>query len=624
MEKNFPNIIELSEEHEISLEEIPNTFSSKLKPQLSIPNYLHNLKDPNYLKILENMQEFNKYSEQEINLTSTDSEKPPKDYQLQLDPSILKTSKFNQEIAIVKMKNFQEKFFFQIIKLSEASNHYLTKFDIKISNLEYLCQKIIQKYKTTEINYEKLLEKYRELVKERIVLQEKADNNNALMISLRMAIESMNFTREQVSRLSLFDDKRLYKSFLDKIQAFEESVKRYDRMCRKDHGLYEEFDALNRENAVMKEKIAQVIEENCRAKGEIDESNRKNTLLVKEINEKEQKINLVKKKIEDFAFVVEKNSENIEDQTNLKLGKIEDKIKDAHEILEIIKIGQKMLIKPMVFNEENADSNKTTGKNSICNEDAQSSGYEELDDKYKKNLKENLDLKAENTDLVSKLDTVLYEKNSLALLFEEKSTKLREIEKQLKKSMKIIEKLENQNMQINEAGKMNLKISDNIFPIQENSVSLQKKSRNVFESSDYNEKISELASKIDEKNSEVENLTVSMKKLEINNNKLTEKCRKLMMKIQKCKDLEENTKDFESENKILSEKIQDKEYEITKLKNRVKKLKSKKGKLMKNVDKLTLKVDRLEKTNKWLVENENINEMMLEKIGNEDIDKYKD
>lgn len=634
MKKRFSNIIELSEEHEKSSDEIPGPYSPKLKSLCNIktPNYLGNLKDLNYLKMLENIQESNKFSEQEVNLTSTESEKPPKDYQLPLsniDPSLLetlkqfsKTSKSNQEIAIVKLKNFQEKFFFQILKLSEASSHYLTKIDIKISNLEYLCQKIIQEYKTTEINYGKLLEKYRELLKERVLSQEKSENNNALMISLRMAVESMNFAREQVNRLSVYDNKELYKSFLDKIQVFGESVEKYDKMCRKDNGFDEEFDLMSRENAEMKEKINQVMEENCRFKGEIEMVSRKNRQLVKEKNENEQKVDLAMKKIEDFIFITKSFGENIEDETQLRLGKMEDKIKFAQETLETMKSNQNFHTKPVVFNGEMA--NKIGQKNQLSSENVKNTDiYKELDDKYRKSLKETLALKEENANLVTKLDTILYENNNLSLLFEEKSMKLDEIEKKLKSSIKKIEKLEKQSMQMNEAGKINAKSSENTFSIQESSVSLQKKSQNVLEISDYDEKISELVLKIDEKNSEVENLAVSMQKLEASNDKLAEKCRKLMMKLQNCNDLEENARDIENKNKSLNEQMQQKDYEITKLKKKVKKLKSKNSKIMKNVEKLTVKVERLEKTNKWLVENENINEIMLKKIGNEDLDENK-
>ncbi|OMJ71411.1 hypothetical protein SteCoe_30371 [Stentor coeruleus] len=636
MKKRFSNIIELSEEHEHSSEEIPNPSSSKLKvsPSIYTPNNIYNHIDPTHLKLLESIQESNKFSEQEINLTSTESEKTPKDYQLPIsiiDTSLLetlrqysKTSKSSQEIALVKMKNFQEKFFFQIIKLSDASSHYLMKIDIKISNLEYLCQKIIQQYKTTDLNYAKILEKYKELLKERVLLQEKSDNNNALMISLRMAIESMNFTREQVSRLNVYDNKGLYKSFLDKIQAFGESVERYNRVCRKDDGFYEEFELVNRENTQMKEKIAQMMEENCRFKEENEIVGRKNRQLVKEMKEKEQKIALAKKKVEDFIFITKSFGENIEDETQLRFGRIEDKIKFAQETLEMIKINQNLLLKPIGFNEENTNDNimaklSEYNENMISNEK-----YKELEDKYKENLKETLDLKTENANLVSKLDTLLHEKNNLSLLYEEKCTKIDENEKQLKKSIKIIKKLEEQNAEIDDNEKINTKSLENTFSIQESSVSLQKKSKNAFESSDYDEKISELASKLNEKSLEVESLTVSMQKLEMSNDKLAEKCRKMMMKLQNYNDLEENARDIENENKSLNEKMQEKDHEIAKLKKRVKKLKSKNSKLMKNTDKLIVKVDRLEKTNKWLVENENINEMILEKIESGDMEKHKE
>ncbi|OMJ78902.1 hypothetical protein SteCoe_21171 [Stentor coeruleus] len=267
--KNFSNIIELNESNESndsSQELIPNShIDIKTSFDKNINNFFQEIKQINYASTLEDLENSNKALQEENNLMSLKIEQTYKESRLAIDnieDSVIQMLKHNLKncqgsilISQGKLKNYQDKFFFQILKFTESLNHKLAKNDVKIQNLENLCQKLKQNFITSNTNYKNLQMKYEETLHERIVLQERSENKTAMIINMRMAIESMNFARDQVAKLPNFESKKILQVFLDKIQAFEQAIEIFAKICDKNENISEVYIGLNKENKVLKKKI---------------------------------------------------------------------------------------------------------------------------------------------------------------------------------------------------------------------------------------------------------------------------------------------------------------------------------------------------------------------------------
>lgn len=449
--KNFSNIIELNESVDSSQELIPNPcIEIKTSFDKDLSKYFQEIGHLNYASTLEDLENSNKALQEENALMSLKIEQTYKESRLAIDnieDSVIQMLKHNlknsQESILIsqeKLKNYQDKFFFQILKFTESLNYKLAKNDGKMQNLENLYQKLKQNLIISHTNYTNLQRKYAEILHERIVLQERSENKTAMILNMRMAIESMNFARDQVSKLPNFESKKILQVFLDKIQAFQEAIEVFAKICDQNENISEVYIALNKENKILKKKLSFECKnaENFRAR--FEEFDKFICSAAFEIED------LVNKKLEDFdekikylkvyvwrvieekcnqrnkeliSLVEELNSKIIEkDEENAKL------MRKNEEIFENYEYSLKFVSEFNMIRNENAILVKKIEEmegyeyklSMITNENADLLARlkEMKEHKYKISM-----VTKENMNLVSKLEELEKYKNEISILTDE-------------------------------------------------------------------------------------------------------------------------------------------------------------------------------------------------------------
>ncbi|OMJ89392.1 hypothetical protein SteCoe_8496 [Stentor coeruleus] len=535
--KKFSNIIELNESVDSSQEIIQDSYLEiKTSFDKSLSNCFQEIKQLNYASTLEDLENSNKVLQEENYLMSLKIEQAYKESRSaigNIEDSVIQMLKHNlknyQGSIIIfqeKLKNYQDKFFFQILKFTEslnyklAKNRYLililktdkfffqilkfteslnyklAKNDGKMQKLEKLYQRLKQNLIISNTKCINLEKKYEEILHERIVLQERSENKTSMILNMRMAIESMNFARDQVSKLPNFESKKILQVFLDKILAFEQAIEVFAKICDKNEDISDIYVTLNKENKILKRKLSVEYKNTGNFRADLEEFSKFIYSIAFEIedvvNKKlvafDEKIKYLKdfvgkviekktdQKNKDLITlieelnrkIIEKNEENIEliKKNNEVFEKYECNLKAVNEF-DMVKNENTNLIKKleeieryqykisMITNENTKLLSKLEELekykyefNIITNENAKL--IEKLKD-YQKYQQELSSLSNENTFLISKLEELEKSQSQLSVLANENANLISEIQEHKKsqhESAKIIHELSIKNAKL--------------------------------------------------------------------------------------------------------------------------------------------------------------------------------
>lgn len=578
MRKNFSKIAEESEALESSSQEKSYSVYQEVLSlyERDISYALHKFKDMNYTLMLEDIQKSNQILQEENDLMSFTIEKANKDCRLSIINientmiDCLKTNcnDYNNILESIKRKieNFKDKFYMQILRLNEAFNSKLTEKSLKIQKIVRFSKRLIQEKGKNKDKYEMFEEKYNELIKERVVMQERAENKTVMILNLRMAIESMNFAREQVGKLNSFDSKKIFQVFLDKINAFEQCVNAFSRICQKNESAPDELNAMIRN-------------------------------MKKELRDKDQKIAKVREEFQNLGRFIDENRQNIEDCIGIRLDFVNTKIeifeeslmkriKDKNLKLDRKKIVAEKSIKSTRKSEFVFEKQKGLSIKGIENNELKAK-FKDLEEKYNKITQEIAKIRSNNIKLAEELEIVLSEKAKMEVIIEEQLIKCKETEKFIKNLTKENQNLVKEQLELKNTIENLNKNNEKDLDLSNNSLEMQFKFQTPPETPDNDDRVLEIISKLEEKTDEVLLLSQSQQDLLKSNSKLAKKVQRLIGKISKLKGIEENTKRIAENNQDLKKKLHEKDEEIEKMQKSNNDIKGDNKKLTRKIKKLT-------------------------------------
>lgn len=613
MRKNFSNIAEESEALESSSQEKSySVYQEVLSLYESDISYaLHKFKDMNYTLMLEDIQKSNQILQEENDLMSFTIEKANKDCRLSIINientmiDCLKTNcnDYNNILESIKRKieNFKDKFYMQILRLNEAFNSKLTEKSVKIQKIVRFSKRLTQEKGKNKDKYEMFEEKYNELIKERVVMQERAENKTVMILNLRMAIESMNFAREQVGKLNSFDSKKIFQVFLDKINAFEQCVNAFSRICQKNESAPDELNAMIRN-------------------------------MKKELRDKDQKIAKVREDFQNLGRFIDENRQNIEDCIGIRLDFVNTKIeifeeslimkriKDKNQYNKNLKLDRKKIVAEKSIKSTRKSEfvfEKQKGLSIIGIENNELKvKFKDLEEKYNKITQEIAKIRSNNIKLAEELEIVLSEKAKMEVIIEEQLIKCKETEKIIKNLTKENQNLVKEQLELKNTIENLNKNNEKDLDLSNNSLEMRFKFQTPPETPDNDDRVLEIISKLEEKTDEVLLLSQSQQDLLKSNSKLARKVQRLIGKISKLEGIEENTKRIAENNEDLKNKLHEKDEEIEKMQKSNNDIKGDNKKLTRKIKKLTKMAEAVQEGKKDTNQNQRKYENRSSKVIN--------